>query len=168
MPPNVQFLDDWLLRTCELVDHYQPQLVWFDWWIEQPVFEPYLQRFAAYYYNRASEWSRGVVINLKHDAFAEDAAVLDVERGQLAGINPRLWQTDTSVGTSSWGFVNGHDYKSAAWLPCDLVDVVSKNGVFCPGGLEVHLPECPAGPGPFALKIVPRTKGRWLRPRGAA
>jgi hypothetical protein len=37
-----------------------------------------------------------------------------------------------------------------------------------PGGLEVHLPECPAGPGPSPSRSCPHTKGRWLRPRGAA
>ncbi len=50
--PDAAHLEDWLCRCCELVDKYQPQLVWFDWWIEQPAFAPYLQRFAAYYYNR--------------------------------------------------------------------------------------------------------------------
>ena len=40
------------------MDKYQPQLVWFDWWIEQPAFQPYLQRFAAYYYNRGAEWKQ--------------------------------------------------------------------------------------------------------------
>ena len=30
-PPHDQaFKDDWLARTCELVDKYQPDLVWFD------------------------------------------------------------------------------------------------------------------------------------------
>jgi alpha-L-fucosidase len=48
LPPNEQFLEDWLVRACELVDKYRPQLVWFDWWIEQPAFAPYLQQFAAY------------------------------------------------------------------------------------------------------------------------
>lgn len=43
LQPNEEFLDDWLLRTCELVDKYQPQLVWFDWWIEEPAFRAYLQ-----------------------------------------------------------------------------------------------------------------------------
>ena len=33
--PDGKFLEDWLARTCELVDKYQPQVVWFDWWIEQ-------------------------------------------------------------------------------------------------------------------------------------
>ncbi len=41
--PNQEFLDDWLARSCELVDKYQPQLFYFDWWIEEPAFEPYLQ-----------------------------------------------------------------------------------------------------------------------------
>src|SRR5258708_22748063 len=47
-PPTTEYLNDWLARTCELVDKYHPQLVWFDWWIEQPVFQPYLQKFGSY------------------------------------------------------------------------------------------------------------------------
>lgn len=128
MPPNEAFLEDWLVRTCELVDRYEPQLVWFDWWIEQPVFEPYLRTFAAYYYNRAAQWRRGVAINYKHTAFPEGAAVYDVERGQLAGIHPRLWQADTSVGKTSWGYVEDHSYKTSSSIICDLVDIVSKRG----------------------------------------
>lgn len=31
--PDEKFLKDWLARTCELVDKYQPEVVWFDWWI---------------------------------------------------------------------------------------------------------------------------------------
>ncbi len=30
MPPDDAFLDDWLRRSCELVDRYEPQLFWFD------------------------------------------------------------------------------------------------------------------------------------------
>ena len=37
-PPTDEFLEDWLARTCESSDNYRPQLVWFDWWIEQPPF----------------------------------------------------------------------------------------------------------------------------------
>ena len=47
------------------MDKYRPQLVWFDWWIEQPVFQPYLQRFGAYYYNRGAQWKRGFAIKVK-------------------------------------------------------------------------------------------------------
>ena len=30
--PHAAFLDDWLARLVELIDNYQPQLIWFDWW----------------------------------------------------------------------------------------------------------------------------------------
>ena len=73
--PNEQFLEDWLLRTVEIIDNYRPQVLWFDWWIEQPAFEPYRRKLAAYYYNRAAQWQRGVAINYKWDAFKPGTAV---------------------------------------------------------------------------------------------
>jgi len=42
--PDAAFLDDWLSRCQELVDNYKPDLIWFDWWIEQTVFKPYIQK----------------------------------------------------------------------------------------------------------------------------
>lgn len=126
--PDSKFMEDWLARTCELVGKYQPQIVWFDWWIEQAVFEPYLQRFAAYYYNRGLEWGKGVAINHKYQSFPEGAAVFDVERGSLKGIRPYFWQTDTAVGKNSWCYVENQDYKTSTSLIHDLVDIVSKNG----------------------------------------
>ncbi len=128
LPPNEEFLDDWLARTCELVDKYQPQLVWFDWWIEQPIFRPYLQQFAAYYYNQGAQWQRGVAINYKNAAFPEEAAVWDIERGQLADLRPRFWQTDTAVAKNSWGYTSNQEYKTVTSIIGDLVDIVSKNG----------------------------------------
>lgn len=126
--PDNAYLDDWLSRTCELVDKYHPQIVYFDWWIEQPAFAPYLQRFAAYYYNRAAEWGKGVAINYKYSAFAEGAAVLDLERGQLADIRQLYWQSDTSISTRSWGHIKDDSFKSSSDIIHDLVDIVSKNG----------------------------------------
>lgn len=53
--PTKEFLEDWLLRCCELVDKYRPKLIYFDWWIQHHAVKPYLKKFAAYYYNRAHE-----------------------------------------------------------------------------------------------------------------
>jgi alpha-L-fucosidase len=127
--PSEQHLEDWLLRTAELVDRYRPQVLWFDWWIEQLAFEPYLRRLAAYYYNRAAQWQREVVINYKWEAFAEGSAVYDIERGTAAGTRPVVWQSDTSVSRTAWCWVEGHDYKSVRDLLAELADVVAKNGV---------------------------------------
>jgi alpha-L-fucosidase len=82
------------------VDRYRPQVVWFDWWIQHQAFVPYLQTFAAYYYNRGAQWGRGVAINYKHQAFPEGTALYDIERGQLTGIRPLFWQTDTAICTT--------------------------------------------------------------------
>jgi alpha-L-fucosidase len=126
--PDQAFLDDWMARTCELVDRYQPQLVYFDWWIFHPALESSLQRFAAYYYNQGARWGRGVAINYKEDAFPEGTAVFDVERGQSAGMRPQLWQTCTAISNNSWGYVHDQDYKTAVQIIAFLIDIVSKNG----------------------------------------
>jgi alpha-L-fucosidase len=161
--PNEAFLEDWLARTCELVDKYKPQLVWFDWWIEQPAFAPYLQKFAAYYYNRGAQWERGVVINYKLRAFPEKAAVFDVERGMLSDIRPLCWQNDTSVSKNSWGYVQHQDYKTATELIGDLVDVVSKNGV-----LLLNIGPRPDGTIPEPEEALLLEIGRWLALNGEA
>ncbi len=161
--PNEQFLEDWLLRTVELVDRHRPQVVWFDWWIETPAFEPYLRLFAAYYYNAAARWGREVVINYKWKAFADGSAVYDVERGALQGIHPRVWQNDTSVGRTSWSWVPGQDYKSVPELVAELVDVVAKNGVLL---LNVG-PKADGTLAPEEVELL-HGIGRWLDVHGEA
>ena len=161
--PDAAFLDNWLLRTCELVDKYQPQLIWFDWWIGHEAFKPYLPRFAAYYYNRGAQWGKGVAINHKFEAFPEGTTVFDIERGQLAGIRPLLWQNDTSVSKNSWGYVHNQEYKTVDSLVDDLVDVVSKNGA-----LLLNIGPKPDGTIPEPEQQMLREIGAWLQVNGAA
>lgn len=126
--PTAEYLEDWLLRCCELVDRYRPKIFYFDWWIQHSAAKPYLKKFAAYYYNRAQEWGEEVGINYKHEAFMFGCAVPDVERGQFAEAKPYFWQTDTAIARNSWCYTENNEYKSANSILCDLVDIVSKNG----------------------------------------
>jgi alpha-L-fucosidase len=162
-PPSTEYLNDWLARTCELVDKYHPQLVWFDWWIEQPVFQPYLQKFGSYYYNRGVEWNKGVAINYKFGSFPDKAAVLDIERGQLASIRPFFWQTDTAVAKNSWGYTKNQDYKNAGDIVGDLVDIVSKNGA-----LLLNIGPRSDGTIPEPEEKMLREIGGWLSVNGEA
>ncbi len=162
-PPDEAFLNDWLARTLELVDKYQPQLLWFDWWIEQPAFKPYLRRLAADYYNRGVQWGQEVAINYKNDAFVPGTAVFDLERGQMAGIAPRFWQNDTAVGRNSWGYVRQMEYKTSQKLIGDLVDVVSKNGA-----LLLNIGPRPDGTIPEQDQRLLREIGQWLAVNGEA
>lgn len=161
--PSQEYLEDWLLRTCEIVDNYRPSIVYFDWWIHHSEMKPYIKKFAAYYYNRAIEWDMEVLINYKHDAFMFGSAVIDIERGQFAEQKPYFWQTDTAVAKNSWCYTENNDYKSAKELICDLVDIVSKNGCLL---LNV---------GPKADGTIPKEDrdillkiGEWLEDNGEA
>lgn len=129
-PPSQEHMEDWLARSCELVDNYQPKIVWFDWWIHNVAFKPYLKKFAAYYYNRSLEWGEEeeVAINYTFDAYTYDTAIFDVERGQLSDTRSKLWQTDTAIATNSWGYTENNHFKNPVDIVCDLVDIVSKNG----------------------------------------
>ena len=157
-PPTKEFLDDWLLRSCEIVDKYRPEVLYFDWWICQPVFQPYLKTFAAYYYNRGVEWKKQVAINFKEwegISYPRGAGVFDMERGAAADIQPALWQTCTSVSRNSWGYITNHIYKDTGEIVDELVDVVSKNGTML---LNI---------GPKADGTIPEREQQMLREIGA-
>ena len=156
-----QWLEDWLVRTCELIDKYRPKIVYFDWWIHNHSFKPYLKKLAAYYYNRALEWGEEVTIEYKHEAFPKGAATIDVERGALTGISPIPWQTDTAIGKRSWGYTKDNEFKTAKQIVCDLVDIVSKNG-----NLLLNI-----GPKPDGTITDEETKvlldiGKWMKING--
>ncbi|HEY8935768.1 MAG TPA: alpha-L-fucosidase, partial [Cyclobacteriaceae bacterium] len=126
--PSPEFMNDWLLRNTELITNYQPQLFWFDWWIEQPALDPYRKSFASFYYNKGLEWNKGVVINYKNIAYPEGTAVYDIERGSSKATKKYPWQTDTSVGKKSWGYIDGEENKKPNEIIDALIDIVSKNG----------------------------------------
>jgi alpha-L-fucosidase len=156
-------MDNWLARSTEIVDKYQPEIVWFDWWIEQPAWQPYLQKFAAYYYNRAAEWNRGVAINYKYGSFPDGTAVLDIERGQLEAPRALFWQTDTSISIKSWGYINDDTFRSPESLIQQLVDIVSKNGC-----LLLNVGPKSDGTIPEQAQRILLDMGRWLDLNGEA
>ncbi len=127
-PPSEEFMQDWLVRTCELIDKYEPRILYFDWWIQRTELKPYLKKLLAYYYNRAAKKGEQVVVNYKHDAVPFGIAVPDIERGQLASQKPYRWQSDTAMCFNSWCHTVGNKYKEAKDILCDLLDINSKNG----------------------------------------
>lgn len=161
--PNERHLEDWLLRCVEVIDKYRPQILYFDWWIETPAFEPYLRLLGAYYYNRAAQWGREVVINFKWEAFAPGSAVYDIERGTMGGIREDAWQNDTSVSRTSWSWVDGHEYKRVDDLVAELIDTVSKNG-----NLLLNIGPKPDGTIPDEERALLEGVGDWLIRNGEA
>jgi len=162
-PPSDEFLDDWLARTTEMIDKYQPEILYLDWWTSAPRFQPYLQRMAAYYYNKAREDGYEGSIAYKGDNFPADAALFDVERGKLDTLRLLPWQTDTSVSIHSWGYAQDDEYRTPKSLVADLIDVVSKNG-----NLLLNVGPRADGTIPEEAQQVLLGIGEWLNVNGEA
>ena len=158
-----EFRDDWLARTTELVEHYNPDLVYFDWWVGSPDFRATEERFATFFYNQAAQRKQPVVLFTKNDNMAEGAGTQDVERGGFSSIQPRPWQTDTSISNASWGYLEGDTFKSPQVLLDQLIDVVSKNG-----NLLLNIGPRADGTVPQPVQDTLLTIGKWLKVNGEA
>jgi alpha-L-fucosidase len=163
LPPDQGFLDDWLARSSELVDRYHPDFMYFDWWIAQPAFQPSLQQFAAYYYDRAAARQQGVVLTYKGEAMPANTATLDIERGKMDQLRLLPWQTDTSVSIKSWGYADHDEYRDPKSLIAELVDVVSKNG-----NMLLNVGPKSDGTIPEEARSVLLAMGEWLQTNGEA
>ena len=161
--PSEEYMQDWLVRTCEIIDKYRPRLLYFDWWIHHSCLKPYLKKLAAYYYNRAAEWGIEVAITYKHDAFFFGTAIPDVERGQFADSKPYFWQTDTAIALNSWCYTENNHFRPYGELIQDLVDIVSKNGC-----LLLNVGPKPDGTFTEEDTAILQGIGRWLKINGEA
>ncbi|GAA0549936.1 alpha-L-fucosidase [Rhizomicrobium palustre] len=132
-PPMISpaFTRSWFLRCKDLIDSYQPDLLYFDN-TGLPLGQAGLD-IAAHYYNASLKWHGKVeaVINCKYVPEARRKGVVeDTERGLHGEIGNTPWQTDTCLG--DWHYsrplYERGGYKSAALVIHFLCDVVSKNG----------------------------------------
>ena len=163
MPPNKQFLNDWMARTSELIDKYSPELIYFDWWTSAPEFEPLMRDTAAYYYNRSAARNAPGIIAYKGSQFAEGSALFDMERGKTDALRLTPWQSDTSVSVHSWGYAKDDTYRTPKSLTADLIDIVSKNG-----NLLLNVGPRADGTIPDEIATVLRGMGAWLKVNGEA
>lgn len=133
-PPaaNPAFTRQFYLRTKDLIDTYQPDLVYFDNG-DLPLGQVGLD-LAAHYYNAGLKWHEGkqaVVVTIKLVPEDRKAGVIeDVERGNRSGIEAHPFQTDTCLG--DWHY-NRQRFLDKSYVPARdvihrLCDVVSKNG----------------------------------------
>ncbi|WP_026768462.1 alpha-L-fucosidase [Asinibacterium sp. OR53] len=133
-PPSKAYIDKFYNRTVDLINKYNPDVVYFDddklpFW---PVNDAGL-RIAAHLYNKSIEEHGVLRAVLNGKMLNEDqrkAMVWDIERGQANDIQPLPWQTDTCIG--GWHYDRGlyerNGYKTAKSVIQTLVDIVSKNG----------------------------------------
>ena len=115
--PCPEFVENFMLRVQDLIDKYNPDLLYFDdncdWdfdkgapsgrelnvWLGMPELTPGIM---AYYYNANLRRNRGkldAVFNIKNVPRAVlGTLVRDFEMSQAEQIEPAPWQTDTCIG----------------------------------------------------------------------
>lgn len=126
--PSREWLENWLISSCEIVDKYMPSCSYFDFWTAEESFRPYMRKFLAYYYNRAAERGVEVVSFYKNDAALYPCGVYVQERGQKEGMSAEIWQCETSTSYNSWSYCTTNKFKTAAEIIRNMIDVWSKNG----------------------------------------
>jgi len=164
-----RFLVNWYERTVELIDKYQPDLIYFDNGVDQRYIDPLKLEIAAYYYNRAKSWGKDVSFTTKKAAFAPSgtntktiASILDFEGAPPDGIRTGSWVVDRPIG-SSWGYIEGMKANSPETVLGWLVDTVSKNGT-----LLLNVSPRADGTIPQDQQDTLLAIGKWLETNGEA
>lgn len=125
--PREKFLEMWKAKLVEVIDNYQPDLIWFDSWLdeipEQTQFE-----FAAHYLNAADRWGREVVITRKQNDLPLSFSIEDFEKGRADKLTDNVWLTDDTISKGSWCHTRDLKIKPANEVIETFVDLVSKNG----------------------------------------
>ncbi|TDC73164.1 alpha-L-fucosidase [Streptomyces hainanensis] len=133
----------WLDLVTEMIDLYQPDLLYTD---GPPPFFPHGMQPAltatAHLYNTSAAAHDGrnqaVFAHKERHERLRGFGVLDVERSQEPRVSPVPWQTDTCLG--SWFYDVNAVYKTPAHVIELLVDIVAKNG-----NLLLNVPQLPDG-----------------------
>jgi alpha-L-fucosidase len=161
-PPSPEFCALWLAKVKEVVDNYQPDLIWFDSRLSI-VGQRYRQEMLAYYYGKEPSWGTSLVVTCKNGDLPAGASVMDLERGRMENLTDVPWLTDTAICNRSWCHIQDPDYKSAKTLVHTLIDIVSKNGCLL---LDI----CPTAQGEIPRPQQERLleMGKWLKVNGEA
>lgn len=134
-PPSQEYCDKFYNRTMDLINKYNPDLIYFDDTALPlyPVSDAGL-KIAAHYYNHNMATHKGeleaVLFGKILTPEQKKCMVWDVERGAPDKGQDLAWQTCTCIG--DWHYnrarYNDNSYKSAKEVILTLVDIVSKNG----------------------------------------
>jgi len=160
--PREKFLKMWLGKLKEVIDNYQPDLMWFDSWLHE-IPEQYQMEYLAHYFNKAREWGKDVVVTRKQDDLPRDCSVDDYEKGRLNRVTEFAWLTDDTISRGSWCYTRDLTIKPLREVLHVFIDIVSKNGC-----LLLNISPLADGTIPKNQRDVLLGMGKWLGKYGDA
>ena len=160
-PPSQRFQEQWLAMVMEVVRKYEPDMIWFDFELNQVITPEYQRRMFADYYNWAAARGKESAVAHKFREIHQYTGILDFERGREDRLVPYPWLTDTALGP--WFNRKADAYRTAEDLIHVLADIVAKNGCLL---LNVG-PNADGSIPERAEKLLLET-GAWLKVNGEA
>ena len=173
------FVDDYVARWKEIQDQYHPDFLWID---DFPIytrdgnrvrsgkmkpeikyFDDQVRRMITDFMNDAAVRGQAVYCNNKggNRNWPEGVGCLEKDNLKLSVIGPK-WQSCTTFG-SSFGYLEGDQYKTVEGVIHEMIEVVSRNGNFL---INIG----PKADGTLVPEQVKRLRamGDWLKINGDA
>ena len=127
VPKNL-YLPYWENLVYEVVDLYQPDMIWFDSGSRRIPTQHLLNVF-AHHFNAAAAREAEVVVFTKEKDRLEHIRVLDQEQGGLKDMPKDYWMTDITLSEKGWCYIQNQTYKPKSLLIRNMIDVWSKRGI---------------------------------------
>lgn len=160
--PEDTFHNNWIGQVNEVVNQYQPDMIWFDSWLNF-IPEKIVQQMCADYFNAALKNNQKVAIGYKQSDLPNGVGILDIEQGGRRDIVETPWMTDITLSNKSWSYIEGQTYKTSKMVMRNLIDVVSKNGI-----VLLNISPKADGTIPTEQRIILEEMGEWFTKYGEA
>jgi len=160
--PREKFLEMWKGKLIEVVDKYQPDIMYFDSWLDE-IPDKYKIEYLAYYFNKADEWGKDVIVTFKQQDLPSEVGVEDFEKGRADRLTDYVWLTDDTLSWGSWCYTERLRIKKTSVVLRTMIDIISKNGQ-----LILNISPRADGNIPDNQKQVLLEMGKWLRKYGEA
>ncbi|GAI26739.1 unnamed protein product [marine sediment metagenome] len=109
----------------EVIDKYEPQMIWLEGCMDKEIIEDYMPEMMAYYFNKGEQLGKGVVVTHKNLELPLECSPLDFEGGGKKEPDMHKWQTDIPLPGCTENLAwhqEGNDVvidKIPDTLPCD-------------------------------------------------
>jgi alpha-L-fucosidase len=162
MPEGEWIETVWKAKLIEVIDKYQPDIIWFDSWLDLVPDRQQLEVF-DHYFRQADELGKDVVVTAKRLDLPREVGVEDFEKGRLDRLVDYSWLTDDTISNGSWCYTETMTIKELRTVLHSLIDIVSKNGV-----LLLNISPKADGTIPEDQQELLRGMGTWLDEFGEA
>ncbi|MGL1894507.1 MAG: alpha-L-fucosidase [Spirochaetaceae bacterium] len=159
------FLLQWKESIKEVIDKYEPDLMWFDGGrFSLGEVEQYTLEVLSYYLNKSIMWEKEVGVFNKLPVsliynFPEEFGISQFEEGRdRPEVMTRPWNDDMKISHGSWGWTEGQTYRSGKEILHGLIDRTARGG-------SLMLSLCPKADGSICeeQKTSLRIVGEWLK-----